>query len=244
MLLYCCMCVIISLAVFGICLVQNRIYRVPKWKLLICVAGMIASGAFGVYFLSYVERGYWGGMSFFGCIFLSTPVMLIISKVLKLATDKVMDICGPVCATFLVLSKVNCKLQGCCFGYLRGYAEDGTCIRFPSAIVEGINGLVIGVLLLLMQRNPKNRGCIAPAFLLMFGVTRFILNFFRHGLTTFRIFYGTDVFLPSGHLWAAICIIWGIIWMYRARSRVYGRKLSAKEFITSIFGLLPLKECA
>lgn len=242
-ILYYVVCIIISFAVYGICLYQNRIYMIPKRKLLVCVAAMIFSGAFGVYFLSYIERGVWGGMSFFGCVFFATPVLWLSAKIINLQTEKVMDISAPVCAVFLMLSKINCLMQGCCFGFLIGYAEDGTYIRFPSAAVEGLNGMFICGVLLLMQKNVKNRGCIAPAFLLLFGTTRFVLNFFRGKLIALRLFEKAGLLIPPGHLWAAVCIIWGLIWMYRARSRVYGRKLSAKEFITSVFGLLPLKEC-
>lgn len=233
----------IVLAVVGLALFQNRVYRIPIKKLLVAATVIVVAGAMGVYALAFIEEGILG-MSFFGCIFAAPIALLPTSKLLRVSMSDLTDMCGPIAGAFLALSKVNCWYQDCCLGIVIGMAVDGAYVRFPSQIIEGLNGIIICACLLLMQRNPKNRGCLGPGFLIIFGVTRFVLNSFREGLETFRLFEGTGLFIPKGHLWAAICIIWGIIWMYRARSRVYGRKLSAKEFIKSIFGLLPLKECA
>lgn len=236
-------CAVIIATVISLCLLLNKKRGLPTWKVLVAIAVMIVTGYLGITILHYIEEGD-AGMSFFGSIFFSVPSLWVLCKALKMPFDFLMDLSGPVCAVFLVLSKLNCLYQGCCDGYLIGYASNGDFIYFPSQIIECVNGILIFVILMLMWRSAKNYGCIAPAFLLLFGTTRFVLNFFRANLETFRLFEGTGLFIPKGHLWAAICIIWGIIWMYRARARVYGRKLSAKEFMKSIFGLLPLKECA
>lgn len=231
-------------AVVLLCLFQNRIYRVPTWKLLIAALVIVGAGLLGISLLYYIEYGVWGGKSFFGCIFVTPIALWAVSKIIHVQTEVLMDMAGPICAAFLALIKSNCLYYGCCEGVVLRTLENGTMIRFPSQIVEGLNGIVICIVLLLMQRNSKNRGCLAPALLMLFGATRFVLNTFRDNLWSLGIFHRMGLFVPRGHLWAAICIFWGIIWMYRARSRVYGRKLSAKEFIKSIFGLLPLKECA
>lgn len=224
------------LEVIGLTLFQNRIYRFSVKQLVVFVAVIVIIGGAGIYALAFLEEGIWG-MSFFGSVFATSIAMVPTAKLLKIPLGDVMDVCGPICAGFLALSKVNCWYHDCCLGITIGMAKDGDYIRFPSQIVEGLNGLILCGLLLVMQRNPQNKGRIAPIFLLYFGTTRFALNSFREGLETFWLFEGTGLFIPKGHFWSVVCIIWGLIWMYRIVSKNKGQKASFKEVATAILDM-------
>ena len=188
----------------------------------------------------YIENGRFSGWSYFGSVLFVPLALRLLAKPLKVSAKMLLDMTGPVLALFLAIVKCGCFISGCCFGFPIGYTEHGTVIRFPSAIMESLCGLIICVVLLLMQRNPKNRGCLCPAFLVIYGACRFVLNFFRADLGTFRLLKWTGLTIPPGHLWSVVCIIWGVIWLYRFRSRACGRKLTFKEFAKTCFGLQPL----
>lgn len=191
---------------------QNRFYMIPIWKLITAIVCMMLSGLLGISLLYYVEYGIWGGKSFFGCILMTPIVILFVSKMLKVPTNDLMDIAGPICAAFLAIIKINCLDAGCCEGIVLKMAADGTAIRFPSQIIEGVNGAVICIVLLFLQRKEHYRGRLAPIFLMMYGCTRFILNFFRDHLWSLDPFEKLGLFIPRGHLWAFACIVWGLVW--------------------------------
>lgn len=224
------------LAVVGLLLLQNRIYRFSTRQIVVIVAVIVIAGGLGVYGFAYFEEGVLG-MSFFGSIFATSIAMVPAAKLLKVPLSELMDVCGPICAGFLALSKINCWYQDCCLGVIIGMAKDGGYIRFPSQMVEGMNGLILCILLLIMQSDSTKRGRIGPMFLLYFGITRFVLNSFREGLETFWLFEGTGLFIPKGHFWSVVCIIWGLIWMYRIVSKNKGQKASFKEVATAILDM-------
>lgn len=234
-------CVIIIIAVTGLCFFQNRFYSIPAFKVLIMVFVMAAAGIVGMKLLHFLENGQFHGTSFFGSVFLVPSALYLIAKPMKVPQEILLDFSGPVFGLFLAIVKLNCMRLLCCSGYIMYYISENVYVRFPSAMVESFCGLVICVILLLMQQNPKNRGCLYPAFLAIYGVCRFVLNFFRADLETFRLLRWTGLTIPPGHLWSVICMIWGFRWLYRFRSRACGHKLTFKEFTATKFGLRPPK---
>lgn len=204
--------VIIVATVILLGLYQNRFYRITIWKLIISLSAMMLAGLFGISLWYYIEYGIWGGKSFFGSIFVAPIAVFVFSKIFHISTEALMDMAGPSCAAFLALIKINCFFHGCCEGIVLKMAGDGTAIRFPSQIIEGVNGAVICVVLLLLQRKEQCRGRLAPMFLMMYGCTRFILNFFRDHLWSLDPFEKLGLFVPRGHLWAFVCIVWGLVW--------------------------------
>ena len=213
-------CVII-MVVLMLCFYQNRIYRITNWKLLIAVLLMVFTGFISVHLMFYIERNAWGGRSFFGCVFMVPPVIYIYAKIVKIKTEYLMDIAGPVCAITLTLMKLHCLYEECCGGIILTEKANGIVIRFPSQIIEAICGLIICLVLLHLQRKQEYRGNIAPIFLIMYGTSRYILDFFRIDLTIIRFLEGTGIYLTEGHFWALICIIWGLIWLNHRRKKEY-----------------------
>jgi prolipoprotein diacylglyceryltransferase len=62
------------------------------------------------------------------------------------------------------------------------------------------------VLLYLMKKG-KYRERIYPVFMILYGITRFILNWFRHTIKPFL--WG----IPAGNIWAVVSLCVGIIWI-------------------------------
>jgi prolipoprotein diacylglyceryltransferase len=96
----------------------------------------------------------------------------------------------------LVLMKALCVLEGCCKG--RILFEN---VRFPSQIAELVNALILLVILMYLSHKKENRGKIYPMYLLTYGVSRFVLNFFRD--------VWAETWMPMGTLWSILAMVIG-----------------------------------
>lgn len=106
----------------------------------------------------------------------------------------------------LAILKMQCAVNGCCVGILLTITADGTYIRFPSQIIELLNALVLMVILLWLIRKGTWQGRIYPIYMLLYGITRFILNLLRD---TKPFLLG----LPAGNFWSLVAIVIALIWL-------------------------------
>lgn len=102
--------------------------------------------------------------------------------------------------------KVGCFLGGCCYGkeykglfsvvYPAGVnALSGTSV-FPSPLFEAIVSLLISIILLLVRKSKKKVDYVG-LFLVLYGTTRFFLEYFRH--------HDTLSVLSDGQINSVIC---------------------------------------
>lgn len=211
---------------------QNRLYKIAFWKIVTIVfCGAIAAYE-GIKLLVFVEYGRFGNWSFFGCIFLVPIVYLFLARIIKEPYEVLMDFAGPLCALLFVIMKIHCFRLGCCYGKCLFTTKLGKEILFPSQIIESVLSGIILVLLLWLQKKEENRGKLAPVFLFLYGSMRFVLSFFRGNPRHFSWLEDTiHLSVPTGQVWSAICIIWGLIWFYRIFTRKSEHKISIKEYL-------------
>ena len=194
-------------------LIRNRYYNLKIWEIVVFMLLLVITGVIGTAVLFYIENGHWGGTSFFGSIFLIPIVFTIIGKTFKITYGKMMDICAvPICAMLAVM-KVRCFLEGCCDGIIIKLADD-VSFTFPSQMAEMIVILIIMIKLIIWEVKGINKNILYPLFLIMYGVTRFVLNFFRADLSPFVLI------LPPGHFWSIVAVVCGIIvifWSFRKK---------------------------
>jgi prolipoprotein diacylglyceryltransferase len=151
----------------------------------------------------------WGGTSFYGAVFGIPIVFLLISKLLKIRYAYIMDYCAPAGGAMLIAMKYRCISCGCCEGRVIRILEDGTEILFPSQLIELLIGAALCVVLVVLALKKNNKGVLYPYFLVMYGSTRFIMNFFRGDLT------GRILFIPNGHLWSICAVLIGGVLLYK-----------------------------
>ena len=176
---------------------QVQIWKYPVISILLTCAGV--AGAMLMYFL---ESGQFGGTSFFGAI-LFVPVLMLPALLLRVSYGTLMDLCAPAECLMLAFMKVDCLISDCCIGkYLPALG-----FQFPSQIIEMMTTLIIMFILLQLERNPKNRNTLYAHYLLFYGVTRFILNWFRYGVKPFVWV------LPAGNFWSIVAILLGLLWL-------------------------------
>ena len=182
-------------------LLMSTWYNVRKYKVLISAIILTVFGVIGTYSWFWVETGRWGGRSFFGAVFIIPISVILVSKLLRIPYGDLMDLCAPAECVMLILMKVKCIIDDCCEGRVLFNSSSGTEIVFPSQIVELANALILGVVLIFLSKNEKRRGTIYVWYLLLYGITRFILNWFRAENDPFALG------LTAGCFWSLCSII-------------------------------------
>lgn len=203
-----------AVAMLAVILWGRRNYpHVKMWKLPIVSFYLTIAGVLGTLFLYYIENGYIKGTSFYGAVLL-VPVLMLPVLVLRISFHDLMDLIAPSGCAMVAIMKLDCIRAGCCEGVLLtklGLPDT----RFPAQLTELAASLAIMVVLLRMQSHPegKYRGKIYPYYLLLYGVIRFCLNWFRADLAPFVWI------LPPGNFWSVIAVVLGAMWLLLLRLR-------------------------
>lgn len=188
-------------------LIQSRWYRVTVWKAIVATVLLTVVGTVGTYLLFYVENQRLGGISFYGAVFLVPVLFILVAWLLRLPYGTLMDLCAPAECVMLAFMKVQCMMSGCCGGRVIGTASDGSEIMFPSQIVELINGLLLAAILLFLGHRRHNRNDLYPWYMVLYGCTRFVLNFLREQQSDF--FLG----MSPGNVWSILSVLVGGAWL-------------------------------
>lgn len=193
------------------CVLGKKYYEIPIWKSFVIVVMLILAGAVGSYLMFYVESGHFGGRSFFGGAFFLPIVMIPTAKLLRLQYGNVMDLCGPGGSLMLIISKIQCSIDGCCFGRMIHIA--GRDVQFPSQKVEAATGCVLLIIMLVMIIRRNSRGSVFWYCLIIYGITRFFLNWLRETTP----WLGP---LPAGNVWSLVAIILGIVLLLKDKRHI------------------------
>lgn len=174
-----------------------KLWKYPIISLLLTVAGVA-----GTMLMFFIESGRFGGTSFYGAV-LFVPVLMLPVLLLGIPFHTLMDLCAPAECLMLTIMKLDCILCDCCIGrYLPSLG-----FQFPSQVVEMITAFFVMLILLEKEKKENARGTLYGWYLILYGSTRFILNWFRYGLKPFALG------LPSGNFWSLIAIAIGFIWL-------------------------------
>lgn len=212
-----------TLAMWIPMLFMCRSYRIPVWKSPIIAVLLTLAGTIGTYLWFALENSFFGGTSFIGAIVFVPLAFLGIAKLLRVPYPYLMDFCAPAECIMLVLMKINCFRSGCCGGRELYVSAEGVSVYFPSQIAEAVNALLVFAVLMILAYRRKQRGLIYLWYLVLYGATRFILNWFRDGLTPFLIY------LPIGNFWALCSLIVGTLMLVRVKRKMAEEASSACE---------------
>lgn len=193
------MCVLIG--------VQMKWYGIKIWKSIVVVVSLVLVGVYGSQIWYFVENGNFGGRSFYGAIFLAPIAFFPVARILHESYTNILGLCAPAGCLTLALVKVQCLRDGCCNGYVMYMDENHFYVHFPSQIVEMITFLVIAAILFHMSHREKNREKIFAWFLILYGGTRFVLDFLREN----RSLYALG--LSAGSFWSMIAFGVGLAWL-------------------------------
>jgi phosphatidylglycerol:prolipoprotein diacylglycerol transferase len=151
-----------------------------------------------------------GGATLYGGLILTVLLSYIFTVKHRLNFLDVADVISPSIALGILFTRAGCFLSGCCYGkptflpwgiqfpdgcaahyYSRQMADTlslPSVHLHPTQLYASMYGLVIFLLLILFERLVRKRGATFGAFLVLYGISRFILDFFRYYEENMRVF--------------------------------------------------------
>lgn len=191
-----------ALSMLALLLLRRRQYGLSKTKATLFSFFLLICGIVGVKLLFFLESGgtSFGGMSFFGCVFLVPIVMPLVGRAVGIDVKRVSDLCAPCGASILAFVRFGCFCAGCCGGI---YSSAG--FRWPTQLMESFGDLLI-VFGLLHIENRGKQGTLYPVFLISYGILRFFVEFLRDSS---KPHFG----FSNGQLWAIIAVVTGVLFL-------------------------------
>lgn len=187
----------------------------------VCFIGLLAgiAGARIFYVIEHVDffRGnlleivmlQHGGLSWFGGLSVGSIAALVYSRQKKQALGPLLDCLAPAIVLGHAIGRIGCFLNGCCYG-----KESVHGILFPNHAKPLIPTqlysagilVMICIVLLYLQSRPHRPGRIFCAYVILYSLKRFFMEFWRGdnysffmGLTLFQVM--SLAFFISGILW-------------------------------------------
>jgi phosphatidylglycerol:prolipoprotein diacylglycerol transferase len=209
------------------------------------VVGVVLGGRLG--YVLFYKPGYYashlsevvavwkGGMAFHGGLLGVIIAMALFARVRQRPFWQVTDLIAPCVPLGLASGRVGNFINGELWGraadpglpWAMVFPQSGMNIpRHPSQIYQFLlEGVLLFVLLWIYAKKPRGTGQVSGAFLVGYGVFRFIAEYFREpdsflGLLAFSMSMGQWLCLPM--------IIFGAgLWAWGARQPVAGQKAMA-----------------
>ena len=203
---------------------------------IILVLGAVF-GSRGLYILAHRDHfssivdivAIWqGGATYYGGLILAVAGAIVYLRIKKISFFRVADITAPSIAAGVFVTRWGCFLSGCCFGNPTscpigvvfpagspaGHYHAGVTIH-PTQIYSSLYGLVIFVLLILLDRKERFDGFLFAWLCILYGIARFIVDFFR--------FYEDSAVIAGGltdnQVISIVLILFGAVYLAVKRAR-------------------------
>ena len=157
------------------------------------LAGLVGSRLLYVFLNWGLYQGQWikilftrsGGLSFYGAFIGGLIAILAWCRYRKLDFLKLTDLMAPYLALGYAFGRIGCFLNGCCYGKvstvpwaLPASAVDNL-LRHPAQLYASLVGLIIFLILYQLRPRRPFDGFQLIMLALLYGVLRFITEFFR-----------------------------------------------------------------
>ncbi|GAB4331034.1 MAG: prolipoprotein diacylglyceryl transferase [Calditrichia bacterium] len=187
---------------------------------VIIVSSVIGARLFYVLFHLDEFRGRWiytfwpvqedGTVGLGGLILLGGVIFAFIAGALYIRRKKmrflpVADSLVPGLAFGIFLTRIGCFLNGCCFGkacdlpwgvVFPEHSPAGAVLPgihlHPTQLYSSAYGLIIFFILIFLEKREKNDGLLLGTFLVLYGISRFTVDFFRYYESQMFLFAGLD----------------------------------------------------
>lgn len=138
-----------------------------------------------------------GGLSWFGGLISGIVFTILYLKKKRLSVYKTFDLIVPFVALGQAIGRIGCLLNGCCFGRISPFGLYFTAHQsalIPVQTYSSLALILIFITLRLLQERPHKEGAILFTYLLLYGIKRFFIEFWRadnavvfSGLTLFQL---------------------------------------------------------
>lgn len=130
-------------------------------------------------FVEFWTVNFRGGMVFYGGLIGALILILLYARHYKVSLTPHLNILVPALPLAHGFGRIGCYLAGCCYGNIG---------VFPVQLVEAVFNFLLCIVLSTISVKIKNGRYILAAYLISYGIGRFILEFFRED--TIRGFLG------------------------------------------------------
>ena len=218
-ILYQAWIVVVYLDVAAFCLVWRRHYGYGWFRALLIPWLFLLTLNIFILLAGWALTGF----TFFGMknIVVGYPFVPLMAmgfgKLLKDDWRRMLDFMTPAFPLTQVVAKISCCFVGCCFGYPMEHGLWNPIFEqtlFPVQLLEGFAALIVTILCVRAAKKQDYRvtGRMYPIFLILFGGTRFFLEFLR---LNHKVFWGVSDLA----LWALAMVVIGAVWLRRGKKK-------------------------
>lgn len=174
----------LSIYLLSVC----KYYAISKKKAIVFIILVYGSSLLWMFFLYWADSGFknWGGNNIVRIFWWLGVFVFPVSKLLKLDYLKALDFVSPCLCINHGIAHFGCIFAGCCHGYPCdwGIYSNNTGYRcFPIQPIEAL--IALGIVGYIWRREKKKGygegidGLSFPIMLMLFGYSRFFLEFLR-----------------------------------------------------------------
>ena len=170
-----------------------------------------------------VFRLWEGGLVFYGGFLFAVPVFIWRVRRWQKPILEILDVGAPALVLAQAVGRLGCLAAGCCYGK---FCEAGFAITFsnplshaplhqplyPTQIYHSLANLAIFFILVLISRRSLQRGVLVVGYLLLYGISRFIIEFWRGDPRGFLAGFSTSQWVSIGLVISAV-----LLWFFKVR---------------------------
>ena len=131
----------------------------------------LLSNGMAITIYNFINSGY----SFVGGVIGSILAIVLYCKRYKLEFRDMLSTFVVIYPLIYFISKIGCFLNNCCYGTIN---INNVTYNFPLQLIDSI--IMFGLFLILIKKSKQQNKLIIFQFLSLFGIIRFIEDFFRH----------------------------------------------------------------
>lgn len=157
------------------------------------ISGLIGSRLLYVFLNWELYQGHWikilftrsGGLSFYGAFLGGLVALFAWCRYRKLPVLKFTDLMAPYLALGYAIGRIGCFLNGCCYGIVSSVpwalpaSSADNFLRHPVQLYASLGGLIIFIILYRIRPRRPFEGFQLIMLAVLYGVLRFITEFFR-----------------------------------------------------------------
>ncbi len=165
-----------------------------------------------------VFKVYEGGLVFFGGFAAAAIAVIAVSLIRKWEIWRAADLMSPSLALGHAFGRIGCLLNGCCFGFdysgpLAFKYEHVPFGTFPLQLFSAIGNVLICLCLLWMEKKGLCKKRLFLAYMALYNVGRFCLEFGRGDYPKEQLLYGlTPAQVTCLWLLPSIAIVYLVAW--------------------------------
>jgi phosphatidylglycerol:prolipoprotein diacylglycerol transferase len=168
--------------------------KVSDASMIVLFAGVIGARVLFIlqelpYYLQHRDELFslqFQGLTSFGALIFGLGAYALFAWRQKRPLRDVLDLVAPSALLGHAIGRIGCLLNGCCYGVVTTskigvHVDDTNILHVPAQLYDSLMAFAAVWILLSIEKRGLQRGQTFSLFLILYGVTRFIYEFWRAG---------------------------------------------------------------